>query len=106
MNKEVAGCISKLASIQYKFGDFLQAIELQTKSIILQERVLGYDHPQTAYSYSNLALYHHTCGYFSKAFEYMYRALTILKISAGENHPDISSIYLNLGLMYQDFEQH
>lgn len=66
--------------------------------------MLGYDHPQTAYSYSNLALYHHTCGYFSKAFEYMYRALTILKISAGENHPDISSIYLNLGLMYQDFE--
>jgi hypothetical protein len=25
MNKEVAACISKLASIQFKFGDFLQA---------------------------------------------------------------------------------
>jgi hypothetical protein len=35
MNREVAACISKLASIQFKFGDFLQAIELQTKSIIL-----------------------------------------------------------------------
>jgi tetratricopeptide (TPR) repeat protein len=28
MNKDVAQCISKLASIQFKFGDFLQAIEL------------------------------------------------------------------------------
>lgn len=35
MNKEVAACIGKLASIQFKFGDFLQAIDLQTKSIIL-----------------------------------------------------------------------
>ena len=28
MNKEVAACIGKLASIQFKFGDFLQAIDL------------------------------------------------------------------------------
>jgi len=28
MHKDVASCISKLASIQFKFGDFLQAIEL------------------------------------------------------------------------------
>ncbi len=28
MSKDVASCISKLASIQFKFGDFLQAIEL------------------------------------------------------------------------------
>jgi len=45
MNKEVAASIAKLASIQFKFGDFLQAIDLQTKSIVIQERTLGRDHP-------------------------------------------------------------
>lgn len=68
--------------------------------------MLGPDHPQTAYGYSNLALYHHTCGYFTKGFEYMYKSLNILKIACGEDHPDISSIYLNLGLMYQDYENY
>jgi len=28
MNKDVAMCISQIASVQFKFGDFLQAIEL------------------------------------------------------------------------------
>ena len=28
MNEDVAQCISHIASIQFKFGDFLQAIEL------------------------------------------------------------------------------
>ena len=60
MCKEMAGCYSKLASIKFKYGSYLEAIGLQTKSIILQERILGIDHPQTAYSYSNLALYYHT----------------------------------------------
>lgn len=71
MNPEVASCISKMAGIQFKFGDYLQAIELYTKSIILQEKLLGYDSPTVAYSYSNLGLVYHTCHYFSKGFEYM-----------------------------------
>jgi hypothetical protein len=61
MNNDVASCISKMANIQYKLGDYLQAIELQSKSIIISEKLFGYDHPSVAYNYSNLALYYHTC---------------------------------------------
>ena len=100
MNTEVATCIGKMANIQFKFGDYLQAIELQTKSIIIQEKLLGFDSSTVAYSYSNLGLYYHTCQYFTKGFECMHKSLSILKIVCGYNHPDISSIYLNLGLMY------
>ena len=84
----------------------MQAIELQNKAIILQEKLLGYDHPQVAYSYSNLALYFHTSGSPQRAFEYMFKALNILKIVCGQNHPDISSLYLNIGLMYTDIENY
>lgn len=93
-----------MANIQFKMGDFLQAIELQSKSIIISEKLLGCDHPSVAYHYSNLALYYHTCQYFTKGFEYMHKSLKILQVVCGDNHPDLASIYLNLGLMYQDCE--
>jgi len=102
MNADVAQCISKMANIQYKLGDYLQAIELQSKSIIISEKLWGYDHPSVAYHYSNLGLYYHTCQFFTKGFEYMHKSLKILTVVCGENHPDLASIYLNLGLMYQD----
>ena len=106
MNTEIASCISKMANIQHKQGDYLQAIELQSKSIIIQEKLLGCDSPTVAYSYSSLGLYYHSCQFFSKGFEYMHKSLKILQVVCGENHPDISSIYLNLGLMYQDVENY
>jgi protein TIF31 len=106
INSDVASCISKMANIQYKLGDYLQAIELQSKSLIIQEKLHGYDSPIVAYSYSNLGLYYHTCQYFSKGFEYMHKSLKILQVVCGDNHPDISAIYLNLGLMYQDVDNY
>lgn len=45
MNEDVASCIARIANIQHQFGDILQAIEHQTKAIVLQERLLGLDHP-------------------------------------------------------------
>jgi len=34
-----------MSNIQYKLGDNLTAIELLTKSIIIKEKMLGFDHP-------------------------------------------------------------
>jgi tetratricopeptide (TPR) repeat protein len=45
MNDDVATCITQIAAIQFKFGDFLQAIELQTRAIVLLERLHGFEHP-------------------------------------------------------------
>ena len=69
---------------------------MQTKTIILCERLMGRDHPEVAECYSSLAIYYHSCGYSGKAFEYMNRALRILEVSVGEYHPSISNIYQNL----------
>jgi len=103
-NEEVATCITNIASIQFKFGDFLQAIELQTKAIVLQERLLGIDHPTVGHSYATLAIYYHNCGYFTKGFEYLHRALNILQSSVGDYHPEIASIYLKMGIIYQEID--
>ena len=106
MNQDIAASIAKMANIQNRLGDLFQAIELQTKSLIIQEKLLGFDSPTVAYSYSNLALYYHHSQYFSKGFEYMHKSLKILQAVCGDNHPDIAAISLNLGLMYQDIEDY
>lgn len=105
LNDDIASNIQKMANIQYKLGDLLTAVELMTKSIIIKEKVLGFDHPQVAYSYSNLGLYYHTAKYFRKGFECMMKSLNILQNCAGYNHPDISNIFMNLGMMYQDADK-
>ena len=96
--------MTQLASIQFKFGDYLQAIEIQTKSIALQERILGVDDPQVAFSYATLSMYYHSTGYKSKAFEYLHRSLSILQSSMGEYHPEIAAIYLKMGVLYVEVE--
>lgn len=102
MTREIADCITKISAIQFKFGDYLQAIELETKAIVLYERLLGLDNPVVAQCYQTLAMYYHTVGYQSKGYEYMYRAIHIMKIVAGDDHPEIANLYANLGLMYQE----
>ena len=58
---DMATCLSKQANIQYKSHDYIQAIELQTKAILIQEKILGFDHSRIAYDYSNLGLYYFQC---------------------------------------------
>ena len=82
----------------------MQAIELLSKAIILQEKLFGLDHPHVGFNYSTLSMYYLNSGYCSKGFDYMHKALSIMHTSVGENHPEIASIYLNLGMMYQEIE--
>lgn len=52
---EICNTIKRLANLNSKFMELLQAIEMQTKAIVLAERLLGVDHPEVAESYLQLA---------------------------------------------------
>ena len=93
MNTEIAQCMKRLGSMHIKWNDMHQAIEMQTKAIILSERLVGRDHPEVAESYSTLAIYYHTCGLSDQAFRYMYRALAILEVSVGDIHPSVANVW-------------
>ena len=103
INKEAVSCLTELANIHFKFGDYNQACQLQTKCVILTEKIYGRIHSKTAQAYSNLANIT-TVGSYTKAFEYMKRALYIYEIICGDNHPEISSTYSSLGFMYLEIE--
>jgi len=73
---------------------------MQTKAIVLNERLAGRDHPEVAETYSSLAIYYHTCGLSERAFKYMYQALAILEVSVGDVHPSVANLWQNLAQMY------
>ena len=67
INKEAATCLSMLSNIHFKFGEYMQlisgdqrenymvsyssAIQLQTKAVLLYEKLYGKIHPLTAQAY-------------------------------------------------------
>ncbi|XP_065624623.1 clustered mitochondria protein-like isoform X1 [Quercus suber] len=59
MHREVANCCRYLAMVLYHAGDMAGAIMQQHKELIINERCLGLDHPDTAHSYGHMALFYH-----------------------------------------------
>ncbi|KAH7570664.1 hypothetical protein JRO89_XS05G0152700 [Xanthoceras sorbifolium] len=91
-----------LAMVLYHAGDMAGAIMQQHKELIINERCLGLDHPDTAHSYGNMALFYHGLNQTELALRHMSRALLLLSLSSGPDHPDVAATFINVAMMYQD----
>ncbi|KAK3023993.1 hypothetical protein RJ639_044150, partial [Escallonia herrerae] len=95
MHREVGNCCRYLAMVLYHAGDMAGAIMQQHKELIINERCLGLDHPDTAHSYGNMALFYHGLNQTELALRHMSRALILLSLSSGPDHPDVAATYIN-----------
>ncbi|KAB5541065.1 hypothetical protein DKX38_014039 [Salix brachista] len=109
MHREVANCCRYLAMVLYHAGDMAGAIIQQHKELIINERCLGLDHPDTAHRhyflvivYGNMALFYHGLNQTELALRHMSRALLLLSLSSGPDHPDVAATFINVAMMYQD----
>ncbi|XP_058071287.1 clustered mitochondria protein isoform X2 [Magnolia sinica] len=102
MHREVANCCRYLAMVLYHAGDMAGAIMQQHKELIINERCLGLDHPDTAHSYGNMALFYHGLNQTELALRHMSRTLLLLGLSCGPDHPDVAATFINVAMMYQD----
>ncbi|KAL1346287.1 hypothetical protein HN51_019976 [Arachis hypogaea] len=102
MHRVVANCCRYLAMVLYHAGDMAGAIMQQHKELIINERCLGLDHPDTAHSYGNMALFYHGLNQTELALRHMSRALLLLSLSSGPDHPDVAATFINVAMMYQD----
>ncbi|KAK4756668.1 hypothetical protein SAY87_006795 [Trapa incisa] len=91
-----------LAMVLYHAGDMAGAISQQHKELIINERCLALDHPDTAHSYGNMALFYHGLNQTELALRHMSRALFLLSLSSGPDHPDVAATFINIAMMYQD----
>uniref|UniRef100_A0AAZ3RGX5 Clustered mitochondria protein homolog n=1 Tax=Oncorhynchus tshawytscha TaxID=74940 RepID=A0AAZ3RGX5_ONCTS len=75
------------------------ALSNQQKAVLMSERVLGVEHPNTIQEYMHLALYCFANGQLSTALKLLYRARYLMLMVCGEDHPEMALLDSNIGLV-------
>ncbi|XP_038139900.1 clustered mitochondria protein homolog isoform X2 [Cyprinodon tularosa] len=99
MHVEICACLRLLARLNYIMGDHPEALSNQQKAVLMSERVLGIEHPNTIQEYMHLALYCFANGQLSTALKLLYRARYLMLMVCGEDHPEMALIDSNIGLV-------
>ncbi|KAM6964945.1 clustered mitochondria protein homolog [Aplochiton taeniatus] len=92
-------CLSVLAKVAYLRGYPLEARSIQLKAVVVSERVLGFDHPNTILQYTLLAVYLYSGGENALAQKCLLRARHLLLTVHGEDHPYTATLDTCLGLL-------
>jgi len=82
------------------FASYEQAINSYQKALLIREKVLGREHPDTATTYNNIAGVYKSQGEYGKALEWFQKALQICEKVLGREHPDTATTYNNIALVY------
>uniref|UniRef100_A0A672RHW2 Clustered mitochondria protein homolog n=1 Tax=Sinocyclocheilus grahami TaxID=75366 RepID=A0A672RHW2_SINGR len=99
MHVEICACLRLLARLNYIMGDHPEALSNQQKAVLMSERVLGIEHPNTVQEYMHLALYCFANGQLSTALKLLYRARYLMLMVCGEDHPEMALLDSNIGLV-------
>ncbi|KAK3710501.1 hypothetical protein RRG08_021316 [Elysia crispata] len=106
MHPEIAACLRLLARLNYIMGEFGEAMSYQQRAVLMSERVMGIDHPNTITEYAHLALYCFANSQVTSALRLMYRARYLAIVCHGEDHPEVALIDSNIGLILQAVEEY
>ncbi|XP_062274474.1 clustered mitochondria protein homolog isoform X1 [Scomber scombrus] len=99
MHVEICACLRLLARLNYIMGDHAEALSNQQKAVLMSERVLGIEHPNTIQEYMHLALYCFANGQLSTALKLLYRARYLMLLVCSEDHPEMALLDSNIGLV-------
>ncbi|XP_069766359.1 clustered mitochondria protein homolog isoform X2 [Narcine bancroftii] len=99
MHMEICACLRLLAWLNYIMADYNEALNNQQKAVLMSERALGVDHPNTIQEYMHLALYCFANGQLSTALKLLYRSRYLLILVYGEDHPEMALLDSNIGLV-------
>ena len=92
--------LNKQIMLLHKAGQYLEAIPLAQRVLVIREKVLGRDHPDVATALNNLAVLYLHQGRYADAEPLYERALTIRETAFGSEHPDIAASLNNLAGLY------
>ena len=88
--------LSNLASIELELGHVDRALELFTRSLELDLRLLGDQHPAVASALTNLSTAQSSHGDHDAATRGLERSLAILEHEFGPDHPEVATTLNNL----------
>ncbi|KAF7697343.1 hypothetical protein HF521_005761 [Silurus meridionalis] len=105
LHQDVCICLRLLGRIYYILGDYAEALSHQQKAVLISERVLGIDHPNTIQEYKHLGLYCFAGGQTSTGLRLLYRARYLMLLVCGEDHPEMALLDSKIGLVLHGMMQ-
>lgn len=102
MHVEICACLRLLARLHYIMGDYAEALSNQQKAVLMSERVMGIEHPNTIQEYMHLALYCFASSQLSTALSLLYRARYLTLLVFGEDHPEMALLDVSAGAGRRD----
>ncbi|XP_062867426.1 clustered mitochondria protein homolog [Trichomycterus rosablanca] len=99
LHQDVCICLRLLGRVYYILEDYAEALSHQQKAVLISERVLGIEHPNTIQEYKDLGLYCFASGQAATALRLLYRARYLMLLVCGEDHPEMALMDINIGLM-------
>ena len=93
--------LANLAEVHRFEGDYVNAVPLYDRAVVLYEASLGPDHPDLALTLNNQALLHHAQEEYAKAEPLYERALGIWDRTLGAEHLNVAAGLNNLGAVRQ-----
>jgi len=97
----LAEYLGKLGTASYESGSYSAAEKPLTRSLMINEKVLGPDHPHVAISLNNLALLYYAQGKYAEAEPLYKQSLAIREKALGPDHPDVATSLNNLAELYR-----
>ena len=85
-----------MAGLYREQGKYEQAEPLLQRSLAINEKALGQDHPDVASSLNSLATLYRSQGKYAAAEALYQRSLAIRETTLGKNHPDVATSLNNL----------
>ena len=98
--KEVAELYHFLGRGFYESAFYSQALKWYEKDLIIREKVLGKEHPDTATTYNSMARVYSAQRNYNRAMEYYNKALEIREVILGKEHLDTAATYNNIAGVY------
>jgi tetratricopeptide (TPR) repeat protein len=89
-----------LGLVEQKFGNYDKSIKYYEKSLLIELKNLGNQHPVIAISYNNIGYLYYEKGEYEKALEYYKLSLAIKLKAIGYQNYNIAGTYNNIGLIY------
>uniref|UniRef100_A0A673J608 Clustered mitochondria protein homolog n=1 Tax=Sinocyclocheilus rhinocerous TaxID=307959 RepID=A0A673J608_9TELE len=99
LHQDVCICLRLLGRIHYILGDYAEARGHQQRAVLISERVLGIEHPNTIQEYKHLGLYCFAGGQSVTALRLLYRARYLMLLVCGEDHPEMTLLDSKIGLV-------
>jgi tetratricopeptide (TPR) repeat protein len=97
----LAEYLGKWGMASYESGAYSAAEKPLTRSLMINEKALGPDHPDVATSLNNLAALYRAQGKYGEAEPLYKRSLAILEKVLGPDHPDVATSLNNLAALYR-----